>query len=478
MRLNGYEMRVGQEVKACTGGSKDFIMFEGSEVYSTPEKLAISIRSALDPKSSSKVVREISSFNNFPKLSVLLITKWEDSRLNQIKSFLSPRMPDISKPAKKSFFDLSFSKNASCIGKDWMPLIEHRFLNNITNNTILMVAGQPESGKSVLLKRLINIIMSAEGQYGLNKRIIFLDLDPGQTEFSPPAQLTAVQISFHSEPLISRSYVHSVLFSDHVISSVSVGSIDLASCASVYVRGIGHLMSKVKESMKDDQCPVFVNTSGFIRGLGRSLLIDAIRIIQPTDMIEIKESLDNSNDCRFDVVFGPRAHGFLTDLKSYPNVRSYSYIDLKSTGKRNKAKGVNLRNREAQILSALARRPDFLVTAIDELERLPVDLENVIHFTSPVNFSVPAIVEKLHHAFVHLVDVPDNDSPSENGTRGVCLTKDLKNNIIIGYGILFVSRNSEEEDATLQVATSNELIQKVNCIVVPGGVSLPSSLCT
>ena len=477
MRLNGFEMRIGKPVKACTGRSKDFVLIEGSECNSTPEKLTSSIRAALDAKSSPKVIREISSFNNFPKLSVLLISKWDDSRLSLIKAHLSARLPDPGQALQKSFFHLSFSKNASCIGNDWMPLISHRFLKTITNESILMVTGQSESGKSVLLKRIINVIMSAEGNYGLNEKIIFVDLDPGQSEFSPPGQLTAVQISFEDEPLISRSYAHSVLFRDRIISSVSVGSVDLNNCASVYVRGIGHLMAKVREAVTDNHCAVFVNTSGFIRGLGRSLLIDAIRIVQPTDMIEIKESLDNSNDCRFDVVFGPRARGFLTDPKSFPTARPYSYVDLTSTGKRSKSIGINSKNRESQILSALSLRPDFLLTPLSKLERITVDLKNVIHFTSPVSFSVPAVVDKLHHAFVQLVDVVNEESSAENGTRGVCLTKDLNNNAIIGYGILFVSRGAEGE-VTLEVATCCEIFHKVNCIVVPYGLSLPSSLFT
>lgn len=475
MSLNGYELKTDSPVKGCTGGSKDFILMEGQPFDSSADEIRKSLKSALHPKFTAKVIREISSYDNYPHLSVLLVTKWDNSRIELIKAMLAYRLPNPHQLHAESFFDLSFSKNCSSIGREWMPLIQRKILDNITSQSVVMVVGPPESGKSVLMRRIVNHIMSIEGNYGLKDKVIIVDLDAGQSEFSSPAQVTAVELHFTDEPLISRPFAHTVLFADRIIAAVSVGSIDMAEFASVYTRGVRHLMDQVRVAIKDSPCAVFVITSGFVRGLGRSLLIDAIRIVHPTDVIEIKESLDIGNDCRSDLVYSTRAMGFQTDASSCAERKGHTYVDLKCTAHRTRPAAVNQRNRNSQILAVLSRDPKFLTMSFKYLKRIPIDLNNLFHFTNPMCFSVPAVMDKLHLAFVQLVRT-DKKSSGDTRTRGMCVTSDLDCNTILGYGVLFVTRKSGSEEAEVEVAVTCDAAQEANCIVVPAGVSLPVSL--
>lgn len=477
MSVNGYELQPDRPVKGCIGGSKDFILIEGRPFSSTEESISRSIETAIKAQCAAQVIREISSFRNYPQLAVMLVMKWENTRITLIKAMLAHRLPDPRLLHNQLFFHLSFSKNYSSIGKEWMPAIQKRILNHMNDQTTVLVAGPQESGKSVLVRRIVNHIMSAEGHYGLKEKVVIVDLDPGQSEFSAPGQLTAVEVHFNDQPLISRPFVHSVLFADRVIAAVSVGAIDLTACATVFVRAVTHLMQQVKAAMDQNPCPVFISTCGFVRGLGRSLLVDLIRIISPTDVIEIKDSLDGGNDFRPEVVYGPAVvfgvHGFLTDAGSCADRKPYSYVDLKSTGRRSRRVLLNQQNRDSQVLAALSRDPQFLSLPLTLLQRIPIGLKKVIHFTDPAHFSVPAIMDKLHYAFVQLVRT-DKFSSCDNQHRG--LTTDLDNNSILGYGVLFVSRAPGSDEVKVEVAVTCDQAQEANCIVVPAGVSLPISL--
>ena len=475
INLNGYELKEGQSVDACVGSSKDFVIIHGDpEFKSNAKNLAAKVKKYVPPQFASEVLQEMVSFKNYPNLSIIKISEWADHRIQFMQAHLMNRMHGPHNVPKRSFFNLAVcSNNRSSIGEDWMPLVQHNILKTINDKTVLLVTGKSDSGKSHLLKRIVNRIMSEESHFGLTDRIIYVDLDPGQSEFAPPGQVTAVEIRLKdAKPLISKPSVHSILYGDSIIAGVSVGAIDIASSANVYVDGVMHLYSKVQEELAKQSCPVFINTCGFVQGIGRSILIDLIRTIQPTNVIEIKESLDLSNDCKFDVIFGPRAIGFTTDFRNFQNVTQYSYMDLKSTGSGESKKGANARNREAQILSCLTKNPEMMAFPLKQLVRTAVDIKDVIHFSSPVGFA-DAILDKLHMAFVQLIQIPD-DLASENRKRGICLTRDLGANLVVGYGVLFVTR-TDSGQVRLEVA-STELKTPVNCIVIPKGVSLPHNI--
>lgn len=56
-------------------------------------------------------------------------------------------------------------------------------------------------GKSTFVKWLANRFLSAEPK----TEVLFIDLDPGQTEFTPPGMLSAKVIS---EPILGPNFCH------------------------------------------------------------------------------------------------------------------------------------------------------------------------------------------------------------------------------------------------------------------------------
>jgi len=56
-------------------------------------------------------------------------------------------------------------------------------------------------GKSTFMRMLINKILSQQEE----KRVLVLDLDPGQSEFTAPGCLSLVEVN---EPLLGPSFTH------------------------------------------------------------------------------------------------------------------------------------------------------------------------------------------------------------------------------------------------------------------------------
>jgi len=164
--------------------------------------------------------------------------------------------------------------------------------------SVTMICGPKSSGKSMFSRLLTNRLLTTQET---DSPIAFLDLDPGQPEFSPPGQLSLHLLSKlnfgppFSHPDGSVSGVK-------LIRAHSIAAISPSSDPDFYSTCAKDLFSYYVSVLLPMNCPLVINTLGWILGTGLELLIDLIRIARPTQVIymsqhgprEVVESLQDA----------------------------------------------------------------------------------------------------------------------------------------------------------------------------------------
>lgn len=146
---------------------------------------------------------------------------------------------------------------------------------------IILVCGPRKVGKSMLAKFISNTILNVKSS------CLYLDLDMGQTEFTPPGFFSLSKLSSTTKYLIGPPIRHS----HYADKSIFIGSLALDSCPIHCMDAFEALWAAVLESDSDDVC---VNTLGWISGLGLSFLQYIVQRMRPTHIISIKSSNTSS----------------------------------------------------------------------------------------------------------------------------------------------------------------------------------------
>lgn len=166
---------------------------------------------------------------------------------------------------------------------EWNQLLSKLSDSTEERKRTIMVCGPKSSGKSTFAKILGNRLLSQA-----SKGVALLDLDPGQPEYSPPGQLALVHIQ---EPNFGAPFSHPVPGgSSKIIRAHSIGSISPALDPHLYMSCVLDLFSHYRQSgsaVRD--CPLIINTPGWVFGTGLEILVDIIGKIKPTDIIYMSQ---------------------------------------------------------------------------------------------------------------------------------------------------------------------------------------------
>ncbi|KAJ8689262.1 Polynucleotide 5'-hydroxyl-kinase grc3 [Pleurotus ostreatus] len=154
---------------------------------------------------------------------------------------------------------------------------------------VFLVKGPKKTGKSTFAVTLLNKLLS---QY---TRVAFLECDIGQSEFGP-----AGMVSLHvlDKPVLGPAFTHpSLPFRAHFIGSTTPRSSPshyLASVDSLFQTYRTEVQTPGLEPLADNRIceyiPLVVNTMGWVKGLGASLLESIEEIVQPTHVFELQSS--------------------------------------------------------------------------------------------------------------------------------------------------------------------------------------------
>ncbi|XP_026805972.1 polynucleotide 5'-hydroxyl-kinase nol9 [Rhopalosiphum maidis] len=138
----------------------------------------------------------------------------------------------------------------------------------------VLLAGYKNSGKSTMMRYFINKCLKKWD------KILVLDFDIGQSEFSIPGCISAFIID---KPLLGPNFTHLM----QPLKSYFFESNDVMTNIPLY----NEIVKKIVNDTKTNdlhQIPCFINTMGFVEGAGLKILHNLISKTKPSDVVQIK----------------------------------------------------------------------------------------------------------------------------------------------------------------------------------------------
>ncbi|XP_074597689.1 uncharacterized protein LOC141852551 [Brevipalpus obovatus] len=294
IRLDGYKLKKDQSVNISTGFGSYQILVQLEEFIKVPSKnnlMKILAENDIPYHLQTETLNYITDRDGrFYDVIIFKLERWRWPQLAALKLIMKPeRVSDY-------WFRFTFSDIRSPVVQ-WSDVINN-LVKDITAQTKrlkspsksnspkkglilpkLLVCGGQNSGKSSMFRHLTNRLLS-EGC----EKVYILDLDPGQVEFTPPGIISLVEIK---DPLLSPPFVNCLRSHSSVVMSCSVGGISMENNPDLYLANFIHMWRHFQEKC-DSSSPIIINTMGWTQGIGVLLLIDIIRTVQPSYLIEIK----------------------------------------------------------------------------------------------------------------------------------------------------------------------------------------------
>nr|XP_027803394.1 polynucleotide 5'-hydroxyl-kinase NOL9 [Marmota flaviventris] len=137
---------------------------------------------------------------------------------------------------------------------------------------IVLVCGAQDVGKSTFNRYLINQLLNSISC------VDYLECDLGQTEFTPPGCISLLNIT---EPVLGPPFTHQRTPQ----KMVYYGKPSCENNYENYIEIIKYVFSSYKR-----ECPLIINTMGWVADEGLLLLIDLIRLLSPTHVIQLRSA--------------------------------------------------------------------------------------------------------------------------------------------------------------------------------------------
>ncbi|EEP81967.1 conserved hypothetical protein [Uncinocarpus reesii 1704] len=157
-------------------------------------------------------------------------------------------------------------------------------------NLRVMTCGPKGSGKSTFNKYLLNHLLSPIPSHGgsssSNDGVAYLDLDPGQPEFSPPGQ---VYLAHLQTPVLGPSFSHPALISANegsIIKSHYIGATSPKDDPDHYILCVMDLLNRYRILLQSyPRCPLIINYSGWIFGQGLEIATWFAKSLDLSDVV-------------------------------------------------------------------------------------------------------------------------------------------------------------------------------------------------
>ncbi|KAG8227244.1 hypothetical protein J437_LFUL003975 [Ladona fulva] len=300
--------------------------------------------------------------------------------------------------------DCAFSKSFHRESSEWHNLSQNICNFGQTKGLVrVMVFGGKGVGKSTFMRFLVNKWLSSCNESKstriASRTVLFVDFDPGQSEFVPPGCLSVTLVS---EPLLGPNYTH---LKDPE-RMLCLGELDVSRCPKWYLYCADDLV-KFCSSEKFKGLPWFINTMGFCKGIGADLAVELVRLCRPTHVIQITSIWMRRNFEPFDLltwkmVKSWRGHKWNSDVCDDidSDIPEYSYHQLQSLAESSEKAGNDSRktegveNIDSQGLPAWQSRELCILAYFSKIVKTPLFsiLDAVPHTLSLTDlvFSLPS----------------------------------------------------------------------------------------
>ncbi|KAJ6782915.1 hypothetical protein PWT90_09572 [Aphanocladium album] len=147
-----------------------------------------------------------------------------------------------------------------------------------------LVCGPKGAGKSTFSKLLTNRLLTTATQSGPGVAVI--DLDPGQPEYAPAGTVSLVHIT---KPNLGAPFCHPSLHqAGHaVLRSHTLASVSPAMSPSLYIQCAIDLHETYRRTLRN--CPLIINTPGWILGTGLDLLVELVSKMIPLQVVYMSD---------------------------------------------------------------------------------------------------------------------------------------------------------------------------------------------
>lgn len=285
VQVNGYPLKPNEAITACSISRADYFLNLTPVIESKyeKEKLSKQLKKLLKDED---VVEIITSFDSTKEAIVHLQHGPPDSTIEMLKNYSpNPLLPN-KKMLMNNSSDLILSAKffVSSENQKVSTFQENDQWNNIQLNSSsrLVVAGGKNVGKSGLCQFLVNKSIAKF------KKILLIDLDIGQPICSAAQTVSATLLT---DPIIGPGY----LSKNQPVKCLLYGDKSVTISPFKYVRSIKQLISYCREAPEYQNVPWIVNTMGYQKGFGLQLICLLIKILQPTDVVQIQHGVKSYN---------------------------------------------------------------------------------------------------------------------------------------------------------------------------------------
>ncbi|ETN65312.1 hypothetical protein AND_002924 [Anopheles darlingi] len=145
----------------------------------------------------------------------------------------------------------------------------------LATDSRLLVLGGKGAGKSTLCQFLINKSLK------MFERILLIDLDIGQPLLTAPEMISATVLDV---PLLGVSSFAAV---QQPVRCQLFGSLNVVTNPIFYIQNVRSLLEHCENTPSLRGFPWIINTMGYVSGFGEELTAAIMRLVQPTDVIQL-----------------------------------------------------------------------------------------------------------------------------------------------------------------------------------------------
>lgn len=307
----GYELRHNKTVTLHSPRGHGFINLIAGPSNMTDQQQYLHALPSLAADFYTQDIEYLKTQMNCASDAILLLERDQTNKgVNMIDRYMRETMfPNINAFNNDSpFYSSEFVLHCKFFTEPDNGLVHNEQWSTIQlqNTTKLVTIGGKGVGKSTFMRHLIN------SNIGKFPKFLFIDLDIGQPELFVPQTLSATVVN---EPILGPGYLKNFKPSKAVL----FGDINVLPNPIKYLRCVFELFAFCSSQNEFSNIPWIINTMGYSRGFGSELIACILKIIQPSDVIQIQSrmgaenfvqimSADTVNTFKFNVFEGEMAN--------------------------------------------------------------------------------------------------------------------------------------------------------------------------
>lgn len=346
--------------------------------------------------------------------------------------------------------------NCFRVNEDWKYI-------EMKKDSRLTIVGGKNTGKSTLAQYLINQNIS---QFG---KILLIDFDIGQPICGAVQTISATLVT---EPIVGAGYLNSNLTP---AKSLLFGDKSITNYPFKYVKCARFLIEFCQNSLEFMDVPWIINTMGYQKGFGAELLAVLIKLIQPSDVVQIQHANQKFN---FEHIIN----------ESFVNESTLSFFDENNLGEIAKEAFFTTHvlpslvnnnrslNESTWISNATEKRKMSLIAHLSKLMR---------NDQAYLNDVVPYRLDSNQIHLIIMDETHGNETESAATTLDIfngnliylCAEYPLENSMLECYGVGLV-RAIDKIHGYMYVLIPQQLVEKLESInaIAIGNVALPSDI--